>query len=60
MGSARSALLLVWKLMGGVEPRFEGLREGAGFGFAAESHSMLVEADLPLGFSHFFYQDLHC
>ena len=60
MDSASSTLLMVGNLMGCVQARFEGAGEGASFGFAAECHSMLVQADLPLGFCHFFYQDLHC
>jgi hypothetical protein len=60
MDSASSALLMVGNLMRGVQARFKGSGEGTRFGFAAERHSMLVQADLPLGFSHFFYQDLHC
>jgi hypothetical protein len=60
MASASSALLLDGNLMRGLQARFKGAGEGASFGFATERHSMLVQADLPAGCCHFFYQDLHC
>jgi hypothetical protein len=60
MDSASSALLLGGNLMRGLQARFKGTSEGASFGLATERHGVLVQADLPLGFSHFFYQDLHC
>lgn len=49
--------------MGGLESGFQRMGEGAGFGFTAECHRVLVEPDLPLRalrFCQFFYQDLHC
>lgn len=61
LASAGSALLVgIGNLMGRVQARFEGASEGQGFGFTAECHGVLVKANLPLGFCHFFYQDLHC
>ena len=58
--SASGALLVVGNLMRGVQTCFKCAGERAGFGFATERHRVLVQADLPLGFCHFFYQDLHC
>ena len=43
----------------GLNACFKGAHEISGFGFAAEGYRMLVQADLPLGFCQFFYQDLH-
>lgn len=59
--SAGSALLAeVGDLMGRANSRFEGAGEGEGFGFTAECHGVLIQANLPLRLCHFFYQDLHC
>ena len=57
--SAGSSLLTVGNLMGGLQARFKRVGEGACFGFAAKSHRMLVQTNLPLGLCQFFYQDLH-
>lgn len=46
--------------MGRVQARFKGFSEGQGFGFTAERHSVLIQANLPAGCCQFFYQDLHC
>jgi hypothetical protein len=46
-------------LVRGVYARFKKACERQGFSFASERHGMLVQANLPLGFCHFFYQDLH-
>jgi len=58
--SASGTLLAVWDFMRGEKPRFKGAGESERFSFAAERDGVLVQADLPLGCCHFFYQDLHC
>lgn len=58
--SADGALLLFREVMRRVNPRLKRRGEGLGFGLGAKGHDVLVEAHLPLGFCHFFYQDLHC
>jgi hypothetical protein len=46
--------------MGRSDARLQGIGESLGFGLGAKGHDMLVKTYLPLGFCHFFYQDLHC
>jgi hypothetical protein len=46
--------------VGRAESRFEGASEGQSLGFTAKGYDMLVQAHLPLGLCHLFYQDLHC
>ncbi|EPJ96565.1 hypothetical protein CFII68_05214 [Pseudomonas sp. CFII68] len=46
--------------MGREDPRLQSVGEGLGFGLGTEGDDVLVKAYLPLGFCHFFYQDLHC
>lgn len=60
MNSASSALLTAGNVMGRMQARFKRFSEGQGFGFTAERHSVLIQADLPAGCCQFFYQDLHC
>ena len=53
-------MLTVGNLMGRVQARFKRFSEGQRFGFTAECHSVLIQTDLPGGYCHFLYQDLHC